>query len=155
MKLTACSSAAEFRRRKRRRGHAEKMSRLNVPVLFQGYPDDLRQPPRGADAFCGRFPWSRPATSKHVSHPTSDGFASDLQNFLGVCRVAECLARCAARRGVAVGPRALQMVRLLVECQSRRWIFRIFPPRPASSTIPPPPRNGPKSKVVPPGAPPG
>ena len=85
-----------------------KMSRLNVPVLIQGYPDDLKQlsPARRRDAYCGKIsacnnlaqadiPFS--LTTKHVSHPTSESFARDLQNFLGVCRVVNGV------RGVRLG----------------------------------------------------
>ncbi|HEX4350079.1 MAG TPA: L-fucose/L-arabinose isomerase family protein [Verrucomicrobiae bacterium] len=75
-----------------------KMSRLNVPVLIQGYPDDLKQlsPARRRDAFCGKISVCNnlvqaglkfSLTSKHVSYPTSAGFETDLQKFLGVCRV--------------------------------------------------------------------
>jgi L-fucose isomerase-like protein len=85
-----------------------KMSKLNVPVLIQGYPDDLKQlsPARRRDAFCGKISVSNnlvqagikfSLTSKHVSHPASDSFARDLQNFLGVCRVVNGL------RGVRLG----------------------------------------------------
>jgi L-fucose isomerase-like protein len=75
-----------------------KMSRLNVPVLIQGYPDDLKQlsPARRRDAYCGKISVCNnlvqagikfSLTSKHVSYVGSDGFTRDLQNFLGVCRV--------------------------------------------------------------------
>lgn len=85
-----------------------KMSRLNVPVLIQGYPDDLKQlsAARRRDAYCGKISVSNnlvqagiqfSLTSKHVSHPASESFAQDLQNFLGVCRVVNGL------RGVRLG----------------------------------------------------
>ncbi len=85
-----------------------KMSKLNVPVLIQGYPDDLKQlsPARRRDAYCGKISVCNnlvqagikfSLTSKHVSHPGSDGFARDLQQFLGVCRVVNGL------RGVRLG----------------------------------------------------
>jgi L-fucose isomerase-like protein len=75
-----------------------KLSKLDVPVLIQGYPDDLKQlsPARRRDAFCGKISVSNnlvqagirfSLTSKHVSHPATDGFIGDLQKFLGVCRV--------------------------------------------------------------------
>jgi len=75
-----------------------KLSKLNVPVLIQGYPDDLTQlsPARRRDAFCGKISVSNnlvqagikfTLTSKHVSHPASEEFSRDLQQFLGVCRV--------------------------------------------------------------------
>lgn len=85
-----------------------KMAKLNVPVLIQGYPDDLKQlsPARRRDAFCGKISVSNnlvqaglqfSLTEKHVSHPASDSFALDLQKFLGVCRVVNGL------RGVRLG----------------------------------------------------
>src|SRR6185312_16339463 len=85
-----------------------KMSKLNVPVLIQGYPDDLKQlsPARRRDAFCGKISVCNnlvqagiqfSLTSKHVSHPTSESFSRDFQNFLGVCRVVNGL------RGVRLG----------------------------------------------------
>ncbi len=85
-----------------------KLSKLNVPVLIQGYPDDLKQlsPARRRDAFCGKISVCNnlvqagikfSLTSKHVSHPTSDSFSHDLQKFLGVCRVVNGL------RGVRLG----------------------------------------------------
>jgi L-fucose isomerase-like protein len=85
-----------------------KMSELNVPVLIQGYPDDLKQlsPARRRDAFCGKISVCNnlvqagirfSLTSQHVSHPASAGFAADLQKFLGVCRVVNGL------RGVRLG----------------------------------------------------
>ena len=85
-----------------------KMAKLNVPVLIQGYPDDLNKlsPARRRDAFCGKISVCNnlvqagikfTLTSKHVSHPTSDSFKRDLQKFLGVCRVVNGL------RGVRLG----------------------------------------------------
>ena len=85
-----------------------KMSRLNVPVLIQGYPDDLKQlsPARRRDAYCGKISVCNnlvqagiqfSLTSKHVSHPSSESFNRDLQKFLGVCRVVNGL------RGVRLG----------------------------------------------------
>jgi L-fucose isomerase-like protein len=75
-----------------------KLSRLQVPVLIQGYPDDLKRldVARRRDAFCGKISVANnlvqagikfTLTSKHVAHPTSDSFTRDLQQFLGVCRV--------------------------------------------------------------------
>jgi L-fucose isomerase-like protein len=85
-----------------------KMAKLNVPVLIQGYPDDLKQlsPARRRDAFCGKISVTNnlvqagikfSLTSKHVSHPTSASFEVDLQKFLGVCRVVNGV------RGVRLG----------------------------------------------------
>jgi L-fucose isomerase-like protein len=85
-----------------------KLSRLNVPVLIQAYPDDLKQLnlARRRDAFCGKISVCNnlvqagikfTLTSKHVCRPDSNTFASDLKNFLGVCRVVNGL------RGVRLG----------------------------------------------------
>jgi L-fucose isomerase-like protein len=85
-----------------------KLSRLDVPVLIQAYPDDLKDmgPSRRRDSYCGKISVSNnlvqagikfTLTSRHVSHPLSDSFAHDLNNFLGVCRVVNGL------RGVRLG----------------------------------------------------
>ena len=85
-----------------------KLSGLSLPVLVQGYPDDLKQlnPARRRDAYCGKISVCNnlvqsnikfTLTSRHVCHPTSNSFAADLQNFLGVCRVVKGL------RGVRLG----------------------------------------------------
>ena len=85
-----------------------KMSKLNVPVLIQGYPDDLKQlsPARRRDSFCGKISVANnlvqagikfSLTDKHVCHPTSASFEVDLQKFLGVCRVVNGV------RGVRLG----------------------------------------------------
>ena len=85
-----------------------KLANLNVPVLIQGYPDDLKRldVARRRDAFCGKISVTNnlvqagikfSLTSKHVSHPTSPGFEGDLQKFLGVCRVVNGI------RGVRLG----------------------------------------------------
>jgi len=85
-----------------------KLSKLNVPVLIQGYPDDLKQmnPARRRDSFCGKISVANnlvqagikfTLTDKHVCHPSSDSFGRDLQQFLGVCRVVNGI------RGVRLG----------------------------------------------------
>jgi L-fucose isomerase-like protein len=85
-----------------------KLANLGVPVLIQGYPDDLKQlsPARRRDAFCGKISVTNnlvqagikfSLTDKHVSHPASDSFRRDLEKFLGVCRVVNGL------RGVRLG----------------------------------------------------
>src|SRR5687768_6175956 len=91
-----------------------KMSGLNVPVLIQGYPDDLNAlgVERRRDAFCGKIsvcnnlsqakiPFS--LTKRHVVHPTKDeSFKADLEQFVAVCRVVKKLRK--ARFG-ALGAR--------------------------------------------------
>src|SRR4029434_3584226 len=85
-----------------------KLSKLNAPVLIQGYPDDLKKlgPERRRDAYCGKISAANnlvqagikfSLTSKHVSHPTSESFERDLQKFVGVCRVVNGL------RGLRLG----------------------------------------------------
>jgi len=90
-----------------------KMAGLNVPVLVQGYPDDLNAlgVARRRDAFCGkisvcnnlsqaRIPFT--LTQKHVVHPMDSTFKADLAKFVGVCRTVKGLRK--ARFG-AVGAR--------------------------------------------------
>src|SRR3954469_8001165 len=90
-----------------------KMAQLNVPVLVQGYPDDLNAlgVARRRDSFCGKIsvcnnlkqaniPFT--LTKKHVVHPTDPTFKADLAKFIGVCRTVRGLRR--ARFG-AVGAR--------------------------------------------------
>jgi L-fucose isomerase-like protein len=85
-----------------------KLAGLNVPVLIQGYPDDLDRLDviRRRDAFCGKIsvcnnlrqagiPYS--LTTKHVVRPTDPTFRADLNKFLGVCRVVRGI------RGVRIG----------------------------------------------------
>ena len=85
-----------------------KLSGLHVPVLVQGYPDDLDKLDviRRRDAFCGKIsvcnnlrqagiPYT--LTDKHVVHPHDASFRADLQKFVAVCRVVRGL------RGVRIG----------------------------------------------------
>jgi L-fucose isomerase-like protein len=85
-----------------------KLSKLNVPVLIQAYPDELKKlnPARRRDAYCGKISVCNnlvqagikfTLTRKHVCAPLSEHFALDLKNFLGVCRVVNGL------RGVRLG----------------------------------------------------
>jgi L-fucose isomerase-like protein len=75
-----------------------RMAELGVPVLVQGYPDDLEQlsVERRRDAFCGKIsvcnnlrqygiPFT--LTAEHTVHPLSDSFKADLRKFIGVCKV--------------------------------------------------------------------
>lgn len=90
-----------------------RLADLNVPVLVQGYPDDLDRldVARRRDAFCGKIsvcnnlcqrgiPFT--LTRKHVVHPLDESFQEDLEKFLGVCRVVKGLRK--VRLG-AVGAR--------------------------------------------------
>ena len=90
-----------------------KLSGLQVPILVQAYPDDLKQfnLERRRDAFCGKisvcnnlrqygYPFS--LTKLHTVNPIAAGFKTDLSRFIGVCRVVNGLKN--ARLG-AVGAR--------------------------------------------------
>lgn len=85
-----------------------KLAQLNVPVLIQGYPDDLNQlgVTRRRDAFCGKISVCNnlvqagikfSLTTKHVSTPSSKSFRNDLDRFVRVCGVVNGL------RGVRLG----------------------------------------------------
>jgi L-fucose isomerase-like protein len=90
-----------------------KLSRLDVPILVQAYPDDLSQfnVEVRRDAFCGKisvcndlrqYGFSYTLTEMHTVHPNSESFKADLAKFVGVCRVVKGLQN--ARLG-AVGAR--------------------------------------------------
>ena len=79
-----------------------KLSRLDVPVLIQAYPDDLNKMDvaRRRDAWCGKisvcnnlyqFGIKYSLTTKHVVHPADESFATDLSNFVSVCKVVKGL----------------------------------------------------------------
>jgi len=81
-----------------------KLAGLNVPVLVQGYPDEIGRLDviRRRDAFCGKISVCNnlrqagvayTLTTKHVVHPLDPSFRTDLQNFLAVCRVVQGLRR--------------------------------------------------------------
>jgi L-fucose isomerase-like protein len=85
-----------------------KLADLDVPVLVQGYPDDLGQlgVARRRDAFCGKISVCNnlvqagirfTLTEKHVCTITSPSFQHDLDQFLRVCRVVNGV------RGVRLG----------------------------------------------------
>src|SRR3982751_5714616 len=90
-----------------------KMAALNVPVLVQGYPDDLNLlgVERRRDAFCGKISVCNnltqagirfSLTTRHVVHPNDATFKHDLAKFVAVCRTTRKLRK--ARFG-AVGAR--------------------------------------------------
>jgi L-fucose isomerase-like protein len=75
-----------------------KLSGLNVPVLIQGYPDDLGKMDvvNRRDAWCGKisvcnnlyqFGIKYSLTTKHVVSLSHESFVADLKNFIAVCRV--------------------------------------------------------------------
>src|SRR6202051_3254115 len=89
------------------------LSGLKVPILVQGYPDDLTKfsLDRRRDAFCGKisvcnnfYQYGIPftVTKRHTVQPKSDAFRADLDAFVAVCRVVHGMKR--ARLG-AVGAR--------------------------------------------------
>jgi L-fucose isomerase-like protein len=98
-----------------------KLAGLNVPVLVQGYPDDLDRLDviRRRDAFCGKIsvcnnlrqagiPYS--LTTKHVVHPQDPSFRADLARFIAVCRVVRGV-RGARLGAVGARPGAFNTVR--------------------------------------------
>jgi len=109
-----------------------KLAGLNVPVLVQGYPDDLDRldVARRRDAFCGKIsvcnnlrqagiPFS--LTQKHVVHPRDASFRADLERFLAVCRVVRGLRK--ARLGaVGARPGAFNTVRYSEKILERNGI---------------------------------
>jgi L-fucose isomerase-like protein len=79
-----------------------KLAGLNVPILVQGYPDDLDKLDvvRRRDSWCGKISVCNnlrqagiayTLTTKHVVHPSDPSFRADLENFVAVCRVVQGL----------------------------------------------------------------
>lgn len=71
---------------------------LRVPVLIQGYPDELNKlnVANRRDSWCGKisvcnnlyqYGIKYSLTTKHVVHPTDPSFIEDLSQFSAVCRV--------------------------------------------------------------------
>ena len=90
-----------------------KLAGMNLPVLIQGYPDDLDRLDvvRRRDAFCGKISVCNnlrqagiaySLTEKHVSRPDDPSFKADLLKFVAVCRVVRGIRGC---RIGAVGAR--------------------------------------------------
>ena len=111
---------------------AIKLSGLQVPVLVQGHPDDLGRMDvvNRRDAWCGKisvcnnlyqFGIKYSLTTKHVVHPTDPSFKSDLEAFLGVCRVVKGMRR--VRIGaVGARPGAFNTVRYSEKILQRHGI---------------------------------
>ncbi len=81
-----------------------KLAGLNVPVLVQGYPDELDKLDvvRRRDSWCGKISVCNnlrqagiayTLTTKHVVHPSDPSFKADLLNFAAVCRVVQGLRK--------------------------------------------------------------
>lgn len=109
-----------------------KLAELGVPVLVQGYPDDLDKldPIRRRDAFCGKISVCNnlrqagiaySLTTQHVVHPTDASFRTDLANFLAVCRVVRGL-RGARLGAVGARPGAFNTVRYSEKILERNGI---------------------------------
>ena len=98
-----------------------KLSGLNVPVLIQGYPDDLGKMDvvNRRDAWCGKisvcnnlyqYGIKYSLTTKHVVSPKDESFINDLKNFTAICRVVNGLRK--VRIGaVGARPTAFNTVR--------------------------------------------
>lgn len=109
-----------------------KLARLNLPVLVQGYPDDLNAlgVARRRDAFCGKIsvcnnlkqagiPFT--LTTRHVVHPKDSAFQDDLARFVRVCRVVKGL-RGARFGAVGARPGAFNTVRYSEKILERHGI---------------------------------
>jgi L-fucose isomerase-like protein len=79
-----------------------KLANLDVPVLIQGYPDELNKMNvvNRRDSWCGKisvcnnlyqYGIKYSLTSQHVSWPSSKEFQADLHDFVAVCRVVKGL----------------------------------------------------------------
>jgi len=109
-----------------------KLAGLNVPVLVQGYPDELDKLDvvRRRDSWCGKISVCNnlrqagiaySLTTKHVVHPTDPSFKADLLNFAAVCRVVQGLRK--VRIGaVGARPGAFNTVRYSEKILERHGI---------------------------------
>lgn len=109
-----------------------KLANLNVPVLIQGYPDDLDKMDvvQRRDSWCGKisvcnnlyqYGIKYSLTTKHVVFPSDPGFQQDLSDFVAVCRVVKGL------RNVRIGaigarPSAFNTVRYSEKILQRNGI---------------------------------
>jgi L-fucose isomerase-like protein len=109
-----------------------KLSGLNVPVLIQGYPDDLGKMDvvNRRDAWCGKisvcnnlyqFGIKYSLTTKHVVPVNDESFIADLKNFTAVCKVVKGLQK--VRIGaVGARPGAFNTVRYSEKILQRNGI---------------------------------
>jgi L-fucose isomerase-like protein len=109
-----------------------KLSGLTVPVLIQGYPDELSKMDvvNRRDAWCGKisvcnnlyqFGIKYSLTTKHVVSPKDESFINDLKNFTAVCRVVNGLRK--VRIGaVGARPTAFNTVRYSEKLLQRNGI---------------------------------
>jgi L-fucose isomerase-like protein len=111
---------------------AIKLSGLTVPVLIQGYPDDLAKMDvvNRRDAWCGKisvcnnlyqYGIKYTLTTKHVVSPRDESFIADLRNFTAICRVVNGLRK--VRIGaVGARPTAFNTVRYSEKLLQRNGI---------------------------------
>ncbi len=109
-----------------------KLSGLTVPVLIQGYPDNLGKMDvvNRRDAWCGKisvcnnlyqYGIKYSLTTKHVVSPKDESFINDLKNFTAVCRVVNGLRK--VRIGaVGARPTAFNTVRYSEKLLQRNGI---------------------------------
>ena len=109
-----------------------KLAGMDVPVLIQGYPDELSKMDvvNRRDAYCGKISVANnlyqygikySLTTKHVCHPTDESFVDDLNKFVAVCRVVKGLKK--ARIGaVGARPGAFNTVRYSEKILQRNGI---------------------------------
>lgn len=109
-----------------------KLSGLNVPVLIQSYPDDLKKMDvrNRRDAWCGKisvcnnlyqYGIKYSLTTKHVVSPKDETFIRDLKDFTAVCRVVNGLRK--VRIGsVGARPTAFNTVRYSEKLLQRNGI---------------------------------
>jgi L-fucose isomerase-like protein len=109
-----------------------KLSGLTVPVLIQGYPDDLAKMDvvNRRDAWCGKisvcnnlyqYGIKYSLTTKHVVSPNDETFILDLKNFTAVCRVVNGLRK--VRIGaIGARPTAFNTVRYSEKLLQRNGI---------------------------------
>lgn len=109
-----------------------KLSGLNVPVLVQGYPDDLGKMDvvNRRDAWCGKisvcnnlyqFGIKYTLTTKHVVRPSDESFITDLEKFVAVCRVVKGM-RSVRIGAVGARPGAFNTVRYSEKILQRNGI---------------------------------
>jgi L-fucose isomerase-like protein len=109
-----------------------KMANLNVPVLIQGYPDDLNKMDvvNRRDAWCGKisvcnnlyqFGIKYTLTTKHVVSPRDESFMADLKNFITVSRVVKGM-RSVRIGAVGARPGAFNTVRYSEKILQRNGI---------------------------------
>jgi L-fucose isomerase-like protein len=109
-----------------------KMANLNVPVLIQGYPDDLNKMDvvNRRDAWCGKisvcnnlyqFGIKYTLTTKHVVSPRDQSFITDVKNFVAVCRVVKGM-RSVRIGAVGARPGAFNTVRYSEKILQRNGI---------------------------------